>query len=264
MKNKFIIILLFIFTFYTVLTPFTLYYYNPDSNITNYHLLTRTFNDYFRKKIQNFELKTFINVETLFSEAETNPPDFMLIPYFNYILKISENTTSNEISNIITPILKSGKQTYRKLVLVSNASEITRIEDIKGNVGSVSYGVKSKNFIKEYIFPEQNLQWNDINFIWVRKDIDNLYALMFNQMDAVIVCDKVYNELKKDSSFLIENARIIYESPDIPEVVVSLVSDMKEENLNEIKQMFLDMHQSVEGNNLLQILGYKKWLKISL
>lgn len=272
MKSKIIIITLIILILLvnSVLFTWSIYYYNPDSNITNYNLLTRIFNDYCRLYEEDINLQTFINIDTLFNQAGIEQPDFMLIPYFNYVLKKNEllaatGNSTLKSSNVLTPILKSGKQTYKKIVLVLNTSSYNVILDVAGNIGSVSYGIESQNFIKEYIFSEVDINFDNINFVWVRKDIDNLYALMFNQVNAIIVSDKVYNELKDDNNFLVQNVKVIYESADIPEVVVTLTNDeIDSKILAKTKEMFLNMHLTKEGQELLNLLGYKKWLSISL
>ena len=126
MKNKYFIPLIIISTILCFkLFSFTIFYYNPDSNITNYQLLIKYYSNYFEKFEPNFRLQPFSNIETFFDVLKTENPDFLKIPYYNFVL--IKSSITKDTSMVITPILKSsGKNTYKKFVLTLRSNPVNK------------------------------------------------------------------------------------------------------------------------------------------
>ena len=146
MKRKIINITLIILLVNSHLFPFTIFYFNPDSTVVNPLYLVRNFNGYFKQFDENFKLQPFRNIETLLNIAEKENPEFLIIPYFNYVLIKSSHNKKDQMK--MSPIIKSTKKnSYKKFFVILNNNPLKLLNEFEGDIATVSYGPKSKNFI---------------------------------------------------------------------------------------------------------------------
>lgn len=186
----------------------------------------------------------------------TGTIDFALIPPFAYILANKKNGSEA----LLTSINKHDEPGYYSVLLTKKDSEINKVEDLKGK--KIAFVDPSST--SGYIFPAVILMDHGIN---IEQDItyqfagghDKALQLLINgDVDAIGTYESVLTKFAKEFPEMKDKIKILEKSDLIPGITLTVSSKINDETKQKIKDAFIKVTTSKEGQDLtLQLFGIK-------
>ncbi len=234
-------------------SKYTVYFYNPETNINHYVLLKGGFDKYL-SDYGPFKFQPFSDRKT-FEKFLTKQRDgiFLLSSWhYRYL------SGKVPIEPIFIGFLKD-KTTQRKIL--SAKENIESIDSLKGkkiaSAGSVEY---TKNILMQMLGKEKKDIIDSLKILTVPKDIDALMAVGFGMASSALTAEvsfsrllainpKQYGMLKQLSSM---------------ETLLQIVAAPKhfDEHVGQLLSIIQDMDSSVEGKMNLKMISLDGWKKI--
>ncbi len=232
-------------------------YFNPDVGAPSTEIVKAS-SYYFKSLDENINItfQPILKLEAIPELLSDSSIDYLIIsPIF-----IEYLGSNSKIFPLLSSWDSSGKNIYSKFV-ISKKNNIKSIEEIsKKIVASSSYGKFGDTILNNFIFTSSPIKTDNVELVWVKKDLDAIFALIFGQVDAAIVspiCLKIINEEKPEYASLLN---IIHKSKEMP--FPNLYSNENFKNNKVIEQIFLQMNTNESGRNLLDLLGINYWKTI--
>ncbi len=229
----------------------TIGYYNPDINYPATDIISAAA-DYSKEIQTDFEIQPVSKFDIL--KKNFISKDFLHIiipPYF-----ASSICADSTLICMFTPIDKNGRNTYTKHILVRK-KEISSMSDLKNKIiASSSYGSASIEVVNKYIFSETNFKAEDIDFVWVKKDLDAIFSLIFGQVDAAIVSKNTIQLMNKERPEQMFELQELYESKPMPLPCVFSVDSL---SFKFLESAFLKMNIYESGKKFISLLGVSQW-----
>lgn len=209
--------------------------------------------DRIQKKVDGFIATNYIGVVEALG---TGTIDFALIPPFAYILANQKHGSEA----LLTSLNKNNEPGYYSILVARNGEGIEKVEDLKGK--KVAFVDPSST--SGYIFPAVILMDNGID---IEKDIKYQFAgghdkalqlLVNGDVDAIGTYENAFKKFSKEFPELGSKAKILAKSDLIPGVTLTVSSKVDNETKTKIKEAFIDISESEEGQKLLlQLFGLK-------
>ena len=246
-------------------TKYTIYFYNPETNINNYALLKREFDKYL-SDYGNFEFQPFSNSDTFEKYAIVEPEGIFVVSSWYY--KILSKKFSIEAALI--GVLE-GKSMHRKILSIKeqditsadSLEDIINIDSLEGKVVTSSGNEEyTRSTLIQMLGEEKRGVIDSLKILTVPKDIDALMAVGFGIANLALTTKnsliKLYGINPKQYNMI----RTLVISDDIllPIVAVPKQSGKKTERLITIIK---DMEMSLEGTRKLKMLGLDGWERLS-
>ncbi|GJQ49055.1 MAG: hypothetical protein HKUEN01_14410 [Candidatus Kuenenia stuttgartiensis] len=230
---------------------YTIYFYNPETNINNFASLKKEF-DLYLARFGGYQFQPFSERE-IFEKLISEKKDGIFIISSWHYKQLKENIS---IEPILVAVSKN-KSTCRRIFSTSRI--INDISMLSGmNVASASSEDYTKNVLIQMFGENKGAVASSIKILSVPKEIDALMSVGFGMADAAVTTDsslaklsvinrKLYDTLKQ---LLISNETLL------PIVAVPKPQD---ENHKKLAKIIKDMEAAVEGKNKLSMLGFDGW-----
>ncbi|HPG29625.1 MAG TPA: PhnD/SsuA/transferrin family substrate-binding protein, partial [bacterium] len=168
-----------------------------------------------------------------------------------------------EIKRRLEAVDKYGSNFYSKYILIKKDSGIKTVGELANKlIASSSYGKISEEILNKFIFSGSPLKTENVDILWVKKDLDGIFALVFGQVEAAIVAPASYELLSREKPEFSNELTIVYTSGKI--FFPCLYSKNKILNSidGEIRESFIKMNENSIGMELLKIFGIEKWKQL--
>ncbi len=237
-------------------TKYTIYFYNPETNINNFTSLKiefdRYLSDYGLFKFQPFsDRKTFEKFI-----AGKNDGVFLLSSWhYQHLAK------KLPIESVLVGVSK-GKSMHRK-ILSTKEQYITNIDSLEGEVvassGSEDY---TKNILVQMLGEGKKDIADSLKILTVPKDIDALMAVVFGMANLALTTEQ---GLTKLMSINLKQYRKLKHLVASKEILLPIIAKPKQpdERVNLLLTVIEEMGTSLEGRKKLKMLGIDGWKRLS-
>lgn len=252
-KSIMLFVLLFLFAS-VVYCNVTIFFYNPDAEVADAATMVRTSMAYFGAIGSSMRFQPVARHEAMTNLVTTQKQAKAFIVAVGMIDSLGDG-----INQILVPVNDGGAKTFQKIVLVREG-DIAAVDGLSGkSIAATSVGQDSLKFLNEYLFSPAGFDVNNARVIFVGKDLDALLAVRFGQVQAAVIAEKNFDRIAAINPVAVTGVSNILTSKDISESPLCITSDLAAEQVEEIKKVFLDMHNHPAGQEFLKTLGFTKW-----
>jgi hypothetical protein len=237
-------------------TKYTIYFYNPETNINNFASLKIEF-DHYLSDYGLFKFQPFSNRETFEKViAGKNDGVFLLSSWhYQYLAK------KLPIESVLVGVSK-GKSMHRK-ILSTKEQYIINIDSLEGKVvassGSEDY---TKNILVQMLGEGKKDIADSLKILTVPKDIDALMAVVFGMANLALTTEQ---GLTKLMAINLKQYRKLKHLVASKEVLLPIIARPKQpdERVNLLLTVIEEMGTSLEGRKKLKMLGIDGWKRLS-
>jgi len=230
---------------------YTIYFYNPETNINNFASLKKEF-DFYLSRFGGYQFQPFSERE-LFEKLITNKKDGIFIISSWHYKKLKERIPIEPIMVAIT----KNKSTCRRVF--STTRVISDISLLGGmNVASASSEDFTKNILVQMFGENKGNIAASIKILSVPKDIDALMSVGFGMADAAVTTDNSLTKLAGINRKLHDKLKQLLISDETLLPIVAIPKPLDENHLK-LAKIVKDMETVAEGKNKLNMLGFDGW-----
>ncbi|MCF6148335.1 MAG: phosphate/phosphite/phosphonate ABC transporter substrate-binding protein [Candidatus Kuenenia sp.] len=230
---------------------YTIYFYNPETNINNFASLKKEF-DLYLSQFGGYQFQPFSERE-MFEKLIANKKDGIFIISSWHYKKLKERIP---IEPVMVAIAKN-KPTCRRIFSTNRT-----IDDIKLLTGMNVASASSEDYTKSVLvqmFGENNGSIaTSIKILSVPKDIDALMSVGFGMADGAITTDNSLAKLAAINRKLHDKLKQLLISDETLLPIVA-IPKLRDENHLKLTKIIKDMETAVEGKNKLNMLGFEGW-----
>lgn len=206
--------------------------------------------------VKVIQRKTYQEVNDLIEAGEV---DLAFICTYAYIL----GTEEFGLQPFLVPQI-NGKTTYQSYIIVPKDSTVSTFEDLEGKRFAFTDPLSNTGYIYPKYLVKQENQTTDTFFkksIFTYSHDNSTKAVYDKIVDGAAVDSLVYDYLIEQKPEFGDMIRIINISEEfgMPPIVVS--SGVNSETRKKIEDLFLNMHESAEGEAILQHLKIERFRK---
>ena len=235
---------------------YTIYFYNPETNINNFASLKTEFDQYL-SNYGSFQFQPFSDRKS-FEEFVVGRSDgvFLLSSWHFSQLK---RKFQLDMQARLVGVLK-GKATYKKILTAKN--NIINIDSLKGKVVASS---GNEDYTKKILMQMHGEENKDIvgsmKILTVPKDIDALMAVGYGMADSALTTERSLTKLAainpKQYGFLMSLSKS--EEILLPIIAAPAQSD---EKIRLLIAIIEEMGTALDGKRKLKMLGVDGWKKV--
>ncbi len=244
----------FLFLVESFASTYTIYFYNPETNINNFVLLKNEFDKYLSDYGQ-FTFQPFSDRNTFEKFVSKKRDGIFLLSSWHY----QDLKDKIPIEPIFVGISK-GKPTQRKILFVKE--NITDIDSLRGkSIASSGSEEYTKNLLLQMLGEEKKNIVNSLKILTVPKDIDALMAFGFGMANAALTTEHTKAKLLTINPKLCEMLRELAST----ETYLQIVAAPKQFN-EDIQQLLLlveKMTSSMDGRKKLKMISLDGWKEVS-
>ena len=258
-----IFIALFLLTLFllpSILTAFTgykytIYFYNPESNINNYTSLKKEFDTYL-SSFGDYELQPFNEWEKFENTIAGKKDGVFLVSSWHY-RKLREKIS---IEPVLVAVSKD-KTTYKRILSVKK--NIATISSLRGiSIASASNEDYTKNILRKMLGKDNEGIVESMKILTVPKDIDALMSVGFGVAGAALTTENSLNKLAAINQKQYEMLKQIAVSEEILLPILAIPKPVNNDNMKLVK-IVKEMDALPEGKNKLNMLGLDRWTELS-
>ncbi len=234
-------------------STYTVYFYNPETNINHYSLLKGEFDKYL-SNYGPFKFQPFSD-RKIFEE--------FLIKQRDGVFLLSSWHYRDLLGKVpIVPVFVgflNGKTTQRKIL--STKEDITSIDSLRGkSIASAGSEEYTKNILTQMLGKEKKNIIQSLKILTVPKDIDALMAVGFGMASSALTAENSFAKLlainPKQYGLLNQLASM--------ETLLQIVAAPKQfnENVGLLLSIIQDMMSSAEGKRNLKMISLDGWKKV--
>lgn len=229
----------------------TIYFYNPEINITRNAVLKNTF-DLYLKTQGAYQFQPVENKETFeVLIKEQKNAIFMMSNWHYFQLKKTDLLKTSVLALRGT---KDGYDTYHK-ILVGKTSKLNLNTLNLATSGNEEYS----RYILRDIYSQKSIdQFSSLNLLTVPKDIDALMAVGFGLADAALTTKSSLSKLSVLHKQQNTDLHIIGESQALKRLAV-IFKDIPLSDHHQIQIILKRMTQDKQGRRGLSMLGLDNW-----
>jgi phosphonate transport system substrate-binding protein len=156
-------------------------------------------------------------------------------------------------------------KTYYKSYVIAESDNIKNISDLKGK----AIAFTDPYSFAGYIILENYLKKNGLNLNFFSRYIftfsinSSIESIKEGLVDAATIDSNTYEQLKEKSPETLRSLHIVWESPiEIPNPPIIARKDMDYKTKLQFQKLFLNMDSNTEGEKVLNILGYNKYVEV--
>ncbi len=233
---------------------YTVYFYNPESNINNYVLLKGEFDKYL-SDYGPFKFQPFSNRKTFEKFLIKQKNGIFLLSSWHY----HDLLGKVPIEPIFVGFLK-GKTTQRKIL--SATENITSIDSLKGkSIASAGSEEYTKNILMQMLGEKKKYIIDSIKILTVPKDIDALMAVGFGMASSALTAEISFGKLLAINPKQYRMLNQLASMETLRQIVA--VPKQFDENVGLLLSIIQDMVSSVEGKRNLKMISLDGWKKLS-
>jgi len=229
----------------------TIYFYNPEINITRNAVLKNIFDLYLEKQ-GSYQFQPVDNKVTFETLIKTKPSAIFMMSNWHYIQL--KKTQILHASSLVLRGIKNGKDTYHK-ILVGKGPKLDLSVMSLATSGNEEY---SRSILND-IYSKQSIdQFSSLNILAVPKDIDALMAIGFGLADAALTTKSSLDKLSILHQQQNQPLHILGESHPLKRLAVVFKQIPKIEH-HQIQTILKHMAKSKKGKRGLNMLGLDDW-----
>ncbi len=234
-------------------STYTVYFYNPETNINNYVLLKGEFDRYL-SGYGSFKFQPFSDSITFEKFLMKQRDGVFLLSSWHY----RDMLGKVPIEPVFVGFLK-GKTTQRKIL--SAKESITSIDSLKGkSIASAGSEEYTRNILIQMLGKEKKDIIDSVKILTVPKDIDALMAVGFGMASSALTAEISFSKLlainPKQYGMLNQLASM--------ETLLQIVAAPKQfdENVGLLLSIIQDMVSSIDGKMNLKMISLDGWEKV--
>ncbi len=234
---------------------YTIYFYNPETNINNFASLKKEFDTYL-STFGEYQLQPFSERETFDRIIAGKRDGIFLVSSWHY-KKLKETIP---IEPVLVAISKN-KSTYRRVLSVKkNLNDFNSLRSI--TVASASSEDYTKNILKKMLGESNEDLVDSIKILTVPKDIDALMSVGFGVAGAAFTTE---NSLTKLAVINQKQYEMLKQLAISEEILLPIVAIPKPANhdCKELLKIIKEMGMISEGKNKLSMLGLDRWKELN-
>ncbi len=235
---------------------FTIYFYNPETNINNFASLKTEFDRYL-SNYGSFQFQPFSDRKSFENFIVGRNDGVFLISSWHF----SQLKTKFPIDMEAKLVgVSKGKATYEKIL--TTKKDIKNIDFLKGKVvassGNEDY---TKNILLQMHGEEKRSIINSMKILTVPKDIDALMAVGYGMADSALTTE---NSLSKLASINPKQYEVLIPLAKSKEILLPIVAIPRrcDENTQLLLEIIEKMEMILDGKKKLKMLGMDGWKKV--
>ncbi len=236
--------------------PYTIYFYNPETNINNFASLKTEFDQYL-SSYGPFHFQPFSDRDSFEKFVVGRSDGVFLMSSWHYRQLKREFPIGMEARLVG---ISKGKATYEKILTAKN--NIINIDLLKGKVVASS---GNEDYTKNILLQMQGEGKRDIvdsmRILTVPKDIDALMAVGYGMADSALTTENSLIKLAainpKQHGFL----RSLSKSEEILLPIIA-IPEQSDEKVRLLLEIIEKMESELDGKKKLKMLGVDGWKKV--
>ncbi len=228
----------------------TIYFYNPEINITRNAILKSAF-DLYLKTQGTYRFQPVDNKETFEALIESEDSAVFMMSNWHYLKLIK--TQLNQTSVLGLRGTKNGSDIYHK-ILVGTELNLNISTMSLASSGSEEY---SRSILKD-IYSLPHNEPSELNILTVPKDIDALMAVGFGLADAALTTKSSLAKLSTLYKNQYQQLHILGESQPLKRLAV-VFKQVAPQEYQKIRSILKQMTQNKKGRRGLNMLGLDDW-----
>lgn len=234
---------------------YTIYFYNPESNINNYASLKKEFDTYL-STFGDYELQPFNEREKFENTIAGKKDGVFLVSSWHY-RKLREKIS---IEPVLVAVSKN-KTTYKRILSVRK--NLATMSSLRGIIiASASSEDYTKNIIRKMLGKNNEGIIDSMKILPVPKDIDALMSVGFGVAGAALTTENSLNKLATINQKQYKMLKQIAVSEEILLPILAIHKPVNNDNMKLIK-IVKEMDALPEGKNKLNMLGLDRWTELS-
>jgi hypothetical protein len=229
----------------------TIYFYNPEINITRNALLKNTFDLYLENQ-GAYQFQPVDNKETFESVIKEKKNAIFMMSNWHYLQL--KKTALLKTSTLVLRGIKNGHDTYNK-ILVAKQSTLNLNTMSLATSGNEEY---SRSILSDIYSQESVDQFSSLNILTVPKDIDALMAVGFGLADAALTTKSSLDKLSTLYQQQNQALHIIGESHSLKRLAV-VFKQIPQAEHRQIQFILRQMAKDKKGKRGLSMLGLDDW-----
>ena len=244
----------FLFLTKSFASSYTIYFYNPESNINNFVLLKNEFDKYL-SDYGPFTFQPFSDRNTFEKFISRERDGIFLLSSWHY----KDLKEKIPIEPVYVGISK-GKSTQRKILF--SKGNIPGIDALRGkSIASSGSEEYTKNIILQMLGEEKKDIVNSLKILTVPKDIDALMAFGFGMANAALTTEHTKAKLLTINPKLCDKLQELAST----ETYLQIVAAPKQfnENIHKLLTLVEKMTSSMNGRKNLKMISLDGWKEVS-
>jgi len=229
----------------------TIYFYNPEINITRNAVLKNTFDLYLETQ-GAYQFQPVDNKETFEALIKNKHNAIFMMSNWHYLQL--KKTPIFHASKLVLRGIKNGKDTYHK-ILVGKQSKL----DLQTMSLATSGNEEYSRSVLNGIYSKRSIdQFSSLNILAVPKDIDALMAVGFGLADAALTTRSSLEKLSTLYKQQNQALHILGESHALKRLAV-VFKQVPQAKQHQIQSTLIQMKKSKKGKRGLNMLGLDDW-----
>ena len=164
-----------------------------------------------------------------------------------------------------TPLLrrwKKGVAEYNSIILTHSDSDIHTIEELKGKKIALETNFSTSGYMLPLVYLKkaglipieqssdaQNLQANEVGYIFSADEDNTVELILANEVDAGAIDSNTFAELPDDVK---SSVKVLLETEQVARHIVLASPELPIEQMNAVKELLLEMDKLPEGKTTLE------------
>lgn len=190
---------------------------------------------------RGFDLYTSPDVRTFVSR--TRKPDFDLVVTSAHTSRLAQ------LEGGYQPLVRFNGPLRAAVVVGSNASQINRLEDLRGKRIAITDRSILVNIAMLKILSEIGISEKDVQLVPVNSQNTGILAVARGDADAAIIAHFTLDQIPPEQR---DGVRVIHTSADLPNVMILAKKGMKPELVERLRNSLLHLPDAPGGKEFLQ------------
>ncbi len=234
----------------------------PEHSIFNQLKRYQPLADYLSTQIgRKIELKMLVRYGNIIDNFQSAKLDGAFFGSFTYALAHQKLG----IQVLARPERLDGTSTYHGLMFVRKDSGIQTVQDMKGKI----FVFVDKATTAGFLLPMAYLKNKGVdNYKSYFKETyfagthgDAIYDVLRKRADIGAAKNTVFDRLASNNQSVRDELKIVATSPEVPENALAVRKDLDEFLKTNLKEILLNMHNDLEGQQVLKNFGVRRFIE---
>ena len=238
--------------------PTRLFYFNPDSTLTNLVSLKLEMDIFLQQSGLEFNFAPFAKLKDFDRMTRSDLPEFVLLPKWYW----EKNGEALQLVPILIPS-HNGSTTYQKVLLAPKDADFSQSGLERKTMAMTTMGPDGEAILNKILFAQINSSSSQLNMVETPKDADALFALVLGQVDLALVGKDNIAQVAKMNPRLVDRVRALAETTPISlPLLCCRKGSASAEQIEAMKKLILGTNdKSVKIMEMLQIDAWHAYSK---